>query len=101
MAEQVLENLNSHGTWIENPKAGRILIVDDQEANVALLERILADAGYEKTYATTDGRAVVRLCQQIQPDLIVLDLHMPFLNGFEVIKQIREWFQPQSYLPIL
>src|SRR6202035_5589533 len=60
MAEPVLENLNTHGTWIENPKTGRILIVDDQEANTSLLDRILADAGYEKTYATTDARAVLR-----------------------------------------
>jgi two-component system sensor histidine kinase/response regulator len=101
MQEQDIENLISYGTCIENPKTARILIVDDQEPNIRLLERILADASYENLHATADARQVLRLCEEIQPDLILLDLHMPFLSGFEVMKQIRESLKPQSYLPIL
>jgi putative two-component system response regulator len=101
MPDGGLENLIAHGTWIENPKTGRILIVDDQEATVRLLEYIFADAGYGNVHSTMDARAVLRLCREMDPDLILLDLHMPLLNGFDVMKQLHESLQPQSYLPIL
>lgn len=101
MQEQDIENLILYGTWIENPKDARILIVDDQEPNIRLLEHILADASYENLHTTTNAREVLRLCEDIRPDLILLDLHMPYLSGFEVMKQIRESLKPQSYLPIL
>lgn len=90
-----------YGTWIENPKTGRIVIIDDQEENVQLLECLLRDAGFENITATTDARAVVSLCREVDPDLIMLDLHMPFWDGFEVMKQIQDVLQPQVYLPIL
>jgi len=101
MQEQDIENLTLYGTWIENPKNARILIVDDQEPNIRLLERILTDTGYKTLHATTDAREVLRLCHEVEPDLILLDLHMPYLSGFEVMKQIRESLKPRSYLPIL
>jgi len=56
---------------------GRILIVDDQEANVQLLERILQRAGYEELHSTTDPRTVERMVAEVSPDLILLDLNMP------------------------
>ncbi len=101
MQEQDIENLILYGTWIENPKNARILIVDDQEPNIRLLERILTDTGYKTLHTTTDAREVLRLCHEVEPDLILLDLHMPYLSGFEVMKQVRESLKPRSYLPIL
>jgi len=101
MLQKQADDTMAFGTWIENPKTGRILIVDDQEENVELLQCLLKEAGFENITATTDPRSVVELCRQIDPDLVMLDMHMPLLNGFEVMKQIEGLLQPQVYLPIL
>ncbi len=101
MREKQADDSMAYGTRIENPKTGRILIVDDQQENVELLECLLREAGFENITATTDPRTVVTLCGRIEPDLIMLDLHMPPLNGFEVMQQIESQLQPQVYLPIL
>jgi signal transduction histidine kinase len=76
-----------------------ILIVDDQQANIDLLEQILGMQGYQKVASTTDPRQVVTLCNKLNPDLILLDLHMPHLSGTDVIEQLRGLIN--SYLPIL
>jgi signal transduction histidine kinase len=76
-----------------------ILIVDDQQTNIDLLEQILGMQGYQKVASTTDPRQVVALCKKLNPDLILLDLHMPHLTGTEVIEQLRGLVN--SYLPIL
>jgi DNA-binding response OmpR family regulator len=101
MLEQRTEDLMAFGTLIENPKTGRILIVDDQDENVQLLQCLLKDAGFENITCTTDARTVVSLCREVEPDLIMLDLHMPLVNGFDVMKHIENVLQPQIYLPIL
>jgi signal transduction histidine kinase len=77
-----------------------ILIVDDQQANVDLLEQILGMQGYQRVTSTTDPRQVATICSELNPDLILLDLHMPHVTGLEVIEQLR---RPASdlYLPIL
>jgi DNA-binding response OmpR family regulator len=101
MQAQASEQSLTLGTWIENPLLGRILIVDDQQANVRLLECILGDAGYKNIHSTTDARLVIQLCQEIKPDLMLLDLHMPFLSGFEVMKHVQDFLVPRTYFPIL
>ena len=79
----------------------RSLLVDDHEANVRLLERILLQAGYTNLRRTTDPRQVLPLFAEGQPDLIVLDLHMPHLDGFAVLEQLRPLIPAGTYLPIL
>src|SRR5258708_4925581 len=79
----------------------RILIVDDQEANLRLLERILLPAGYANLKTVQDPRAVLDLYAKFQPDLILLDLHMPHLDGIEVMKQLQPVIPKGAYLPIL
>jgi len=69
--------------------AYKILIVDDRIENVHLVEAILQSAGYTNLVATTEARDVLGMCALQSPDLLVLDLHMPFLNGIEVIRQLR------------
>ena len=69
----------------------RILIVDDEPANVLLLERLLGRAGYENVESTTDSAQVLPLCTQRPPDLVLLDLHMPTPDGFEVMRQLDPW----------
>ena len=82
-------------------RAAQILLVDDHEANVRLLERILLQAGYTNLRRTTDPRQVLPLFAEAQPDLVVLDLHMPHLDGFAVLDQLRPLIPAGTYLPIL
>ncbi|OLE61097.1 MAG: hypothetical protein AUI36_11865, partial [Cyanobacteria bacterium 13_1_40CM_2_61_4] len=79
----------------------RILIVDDEEANVRLLERVLRHAGFENTESTTDPRDVLEMFRRSEPDLILLDLLMPHLDGFELMAALREVIPSTAYLPIL
>jgi putative two-component system response regulator len=79
---------------------GRILIVDDQEANVKLLEQILGRAGYESVGSTTDPREACRLHSENRYDLIMLDLLMPGMDGFEVMEELKG-IDPDGPLPVL
>jgi signal transduction histidine kinase len=82
-------------------KEANILIVDDQEANVDVLFGFLEMQGYENIVTTTDPREVADLLPSFKPDLILLDLTMPFLNGFEVMEQLRGMIPENVFLPIL
>lgn len=80
--------------------AAKILIVDDQRANVALLERLLAEAGYTDVSSTMDPRAVAALHTAQAYDLILLDLQMPGMDGFEVMAGLKR--NPSDpYLPVI
>jgi len=68
---------------------GRILIVDDQKFMISLLETNFRAAGYAAISSTTDAGQAVKLCQELAPDLMLLDLHMPVLDGFEVLARLR------------
>lgn len=78
----------------------RILIVDDQQANVRLLEQLLQDAGYRQLTSTLDPHAVCPLHRVNRYDLILLDLQMPGMNGFEVMAGLKE-IETDGYAPIL
>jgi len=78
----------------------KILIVDDEVRNVNLLHQVLDHAGYSHLHTTTDPREVCDLHEKIRPDLILLDIKMPFMDGFEVMKQLEQ-AKGDSYLPIL
>ena len=81
--------------------AARILIVDDQPSNVLLLEGILQEEDYSAYRSITDSRQVLLVFLEYRPDLILLDLQMPYLDGFEVMKQLRAQIPPEAFLPIL
>jgi putative two-component system response regulator len=81
-------------------RKARILIVDDEEHNIEILRRILTRAGFTRVESTTDSRDAKRLYVRHRPDLILLDLHMPHLDGLEVMAQLAEVAEA-SYLPIL
>jgi diguanylate cyclase (GGDEF)-like protein len=78
----------------------RILIVDDQEANVQLLEQMLREAGYRCITTTMDPHAVYALHRDNHYDLILLDLQMPDMDGFQVMEGLKE-IEIDGYLPIL
>ena len=77
-----------------------ILIVDDQEANVSLLEQMLREAGYSSVASTVDPQAVCALHRQNRYDLILLDLQMPGMDGFQVMEALKT-NDAQGYLPVL
>lgn len=85
----------------ESLKQAKILIVDDQEYNLSLLERILDRAGYKNLHSSTDPHQTVPLIEKMDPDIVLLDLHMPEIDGFEVLRLIREYTHEDSYLPVL
>lgn len=69
-----------------------ILIVDDNPVNVELLQTLLEDDGYTKFEGITDSRQVVGRVEARRPDLVLLDVRMPYLNGFEVMELLKEAF---------
>ena len=79
----------------------RVLIIDDQPSNVALLEGILQEEDFSSFRSLTDSREALSTFIEYVPDLILLDLQMPFFNGFEVMKQLRACISPSDFLPIL
>jgi len=80
--------------------AARILIVDDQEASVRLLELMLRRVGYTSVTSTTDPYQVCDLHRTNRFDLILLDLQMPGLNGFQVLAGLKE-VEEEGYLSVL
>lgn len=82
-------------------KDARILIVDDEEASIRLLERVLERAGYRNVHSTTDPTQVASLVAAEEPDLILLDLLMPDHDGWEVLDELREIVPRDTYLPII
>ncbi len=77
-----------------------ILIVDDQQANVILLEELLREAGYTAIASTNDPTKVWAMHHKNHYDLILLDLQMPVMDGFQVMKALKET-EPDDYLPVL
>jgi PAS domain S-box-containing protein len=77
-----------------------VLVVDDQESNVLLLEQLLAEAGYTSVSSTRDPREVCALHRKNKYDLILLDLQMPDMDGFEVIEGLKA-NDGDGYLPVL
>ena len=84
-----------------NTRDARILVVDDEKANVQLLERVLGIAGYRNVASTTDPRQVIELLHSFRPDLVLLDLLMPHVDGFAVMESFQSEVPADSYLPIL
>lgn len=78
----------------------RILIVDDQEANITLLEQMLRNAGYKQITSTLNPGEVCPLHLANRYDLILLDLQMPGMDGFEVMEGLKE-IEAGGYLPVL
>jgi two-component system, NtrC family, sensor kinase len=79
----------------------KILMVDDESSNIIVLESALKQANYSCITSTTDSRKAASLYQELKPDLVLLDLRMPHLDGFQVIEQIKQIENDDSYAPIL
>ncbi len=85
----------------QEPARPRILIIDDQPANVVLLTRLLLRAGVPEVEYTTEPRDALALFRKWDPDLVLLDLHMPDLDGMAVLLQLRAAVRPGEFVPIV
>lgn len=77
-----------------------VLVVDDNPANVAYLRQLLTHQGLDRVHTETDPRRVPEHLSAYRPDLVLLDLHMPHVDGFDVLAQVRR-FAGGGYLPVL
>jgi signal transduction histidine kinase/DNA-binding NarL/FixJ family response regulator len=79
----------------------RVLSIDDEEANLDLLSFFLADEGIRNVTQVQDPRRALAAFDEVKPDLVLLDLHMPHLDGFALMRGLRERVGPHDFLPIL
>src|SRR5690606_13257456 len=79
----------------------RFLVVDDEEHNVRLLERLLVRAGYTQYKCTTDPRYALPIFLEFAPDIVLLDLHMPHMDGFTVLEDLRHRMPGGAHVPVL
>ena len=82
-------------------RACTLLLVDDEVANLELLQVLLEAEGYTRIVSTSDAREAVPLWERHQPDLVLLDLHMPHRDGFAVLRDIRERTPEDEFRPVL
>ncbi|OXS79374.1 HD domain-containing phosphohydrolase [Domibacillus enclensis] len=75
----------------------KILIVDDTPPNVLLLEKILRMNGFENLTSTVDSRVVMDIIETQQPDLVLLDLRMPYIDGFEILEQLQNSIHKEGF----
>ena len=80
--------------------AAKILAIDDNILNLQILKRILGNAGFINITTTTDPTQALTLFKDVQPDLVLLDLNMPKMDGFAVMIQLS-LLNPDDYLPLL
>ncbi|HST59442.1 MAG TPA: ATP-binding protein [Longimicrobium sp.] len=78
-----------------------LLLVDDEEANLDLLEVLLEGEGYGRIVRTSDARQAIPLWEEHAPDLVLLDLHMPWRDGFAVLADIRARTPADDFRPVL
>jgi EAL domain-containing protein (putative c-di-GMP-specific phosphodiesterase class I)/AmiR/NasT family two-component response regulator len=78
----------------------RILLIDDESPNLSLLRNLLTRQGIRHIYELRDSRETLAWVAKVDPDLVLLDLHMPGVDGYEVLAQLRSW-AAGSYLPVL
>lgn len=80
---------------------GRIMIVDDEEALVWALEKLLQRAGYRQIVTLTDSREAVALFESFRPDILLLDLQMPYRDGYAILSSLKPLLASDPNFPIL
>lgn len=82
-------------------RGAEVLVVDDEQANVTLVETILERNGFSRIRSTTDSREFRSLFDDTRPDIVLLDLHMPHIGGLELLEEMEQLREPDEYLPVL
>jgi EAL domain-containing protein (putative c-di-GMP-specific phosphodiesterase class I) len=78
-----------------------VVVIDDVPANVVLLKRLIESAGVEHVHGVTDPREAVQRCLEVGADLVLLDLQMPYLDGFAVMSALRATLPGDEFVPVL
>jgi putative two-component system response regulator len=78
----------------------KILVIDDEPVNVALLQEILVENGYTRLESVMDSKLALNTCKNFQPDLILLDLMMPPPDGFAILDSLRAE-SDETFLPVI
>jgi putative two-component system response regulator len=78
----------------------KIIVIDDEPVNVALLEAMLAEGGYTRVKTVTDSRLALDTCLSFEPDLVLLDLMMPHVDGFTILESLRA-AAGEAFLPVM
>jgi len=78
----------------------KMVIIDDEPVNIALLEEILVENGYTRFESVVDSKLALEVCKNFQPDLVLLDLMMPAPDGFAILEQIRAETD-EAFLPVI
>ncbi len=79
----------------------RILVIDDEPANVELLEQLLHREGFNNVISTTESERALSIFHAFKPDLILLDLRMPKVDGFSLLTSLGEHRSAQVFLPVI
>ena len=82
-------------------QASRVLVVDDEPTNVLVLERMFESVGLTQVFGLTDPRQTLQMVNDHAIDLVLLDLHMPHLDGLDVLSELRAAADPHDFLPVL
>jgi len=90
--------MNLHNPLLHRMK---ILIIDDEPSNIALLEYLLRENGYSRIQSVTDARTALETFAKFQPDLILLDLMMPYIDGFGILEAVRSGGEIEAFLPVV
>src|SRR5438132_7108934 len=96
-------NLDTKNAWHGDTRRFgkmKILIIDDEPSNVVLLEELLSEAGYKQIRSVTDSRLALETCDAFAPDLILLDLMMPHVDGFTILRSLRS-AGADVFLPVI
>jgi CheY-like chemotaxis protein len=80
--------------------AARVLVIDDEPGNLTLLQRLLVRRGLQHVVTEADPRRAVATLDETDPDIVLLDLHMPGMTGHDVLVEIRRW-AAGAYLPVI
>ncbi len=78
----------------------KVLIVDDRDSEIELLKAYLEDS-VDEVHALTDSRQIEEVFAEFEPDVVILDLHMPDPDGFEVLRRLRGARSSLGFLPVL
>lgn len=91
-------SVSQHLEW---PRPPRIFIIDDEPIQIRLLSRLLGTAGFDDVVSTTDASYALSLVRTTAPDLILLDLHMPCRDGFEVLEELKALLPEDDSIPVM
>jgi CheY-like chemotaxis protein len=93
--------MNTSSITEDDLKQARILIVDDDVGIICLLQNVFNRTGFVNHTSLTDSREAIQRIFALQPDLILLDLNMPNVTGFDVLHELRHTLPPDAFLPVL